>query len=178
MGAKDDGKYIYSYTEAADLIKWAFNGYAYTNVLTTADMICEVPVRLASRVDYVTLFPSQNVELYLPTGIDTKKDIQLTWTLTEDTLTAPIREGQVVGELSIAYNGTDLGTYQLITRNSVSRNNVLYVLDVVREFLHSGTFRSLFAVVCVMAAAYVVVVILVRVRKNRRSAPPVQYRRR
>ena len=178
MGAKDDGKYIYSYTEAADLIKWAFNGYAYTNVLTTSDMICEVPVRLASRVDYVTLFPSQNVELYLPTGIDTKKDIHLEWTLLEDTMTAPIREGQVAGELSITYNGTDLGTYTLVTRNSVSRNNVLYVLDVVREFLHSATFRSLLAVVVIMAAAYVAVVIFVRVRRNRRSAPPVQYRRR
>ena len=178
MGAKSDNKYIYSYTEAADLIKWAFNGYGYINVLTTSDMICEVPVRLASRVDYVTLFPSQNVELYLPTGIDTKKDIQLEWTLTEDTLTAPIREGQVVGELSITYNGTDLGTYDLITRNSVSRNNVLYVLDVVREFLQSRMFRNLFAIACFMAAAYIAVVIFVRVRRNRRSGPPVQYRRR
>jgi len=184
MDAKADEKYIYSYTEAADLIKWAFNTYGYVNVLTTADMICEVPVRLASRVDYVTLFPSQNIELYLPTAIDVSKDIELDWHLTEDSLTAPVSEGQVVGSLTVTFNGTDLGTYDLITRNSVSRNNVLYVLDLFLSFTESGVFRAAVVILILAAAAYVGVLIFIRTRNNRRRtvsrqiAPQNRQRRR
>ncbi len=185
MGASEDDKYIYSFTEAADLIKWALDAYDYTGVVTTSDIICEVPVRLAGNVDYVALFPAQDVELFLPTGIDVKKDIDWNWTLTEKVLVAPVSERQTVGELTLTYNGVKLGTYDLITRNSVNRNNMLYVLDLLREVVMSDLFRTVLIVAAVLAAGYVAAVIYLYIyrtrsqrtpRASKKSAPPSQPR--
>lgn len=168
MGATRDERYIYSYTEAADLIKWAFNAYGYTKVLTTADMICEMPVKLSSKVDYVTLFPSRTLELYLPTGIDVKKDVQLEWTLTRDYFTAPVSEGEIGGRLTVSYNGTELGTVELITKTSVNRDNILYVLDLLGGFTETTGFKVLVGIGVFALAAYIAVLVLVTMQRNRR----------
>ncbi|MBQ8552277.1 MAG: D-alanyl-D-alanine carboxypeptidase [Clostridia bacterium] len=169
MGASSDDDYIYSYTEAADLIKWAYNAYDYTKLLTTSDMVCEIPVKLSSRVDYVTLFPSENVELYLPTGLDLEKDINIEWTLDHDSFTAPVSEGEVGGKLTITYNGVNLGTYDLVTRNSVNRDNILYVLDLVSGFTETTAFKVIAVTVGVAVAGYIAVLIFIRTVRTKKQ---------
>ncbi|MBQ8510219.1 MAG: D-alanyl-D-alanine carboxypeptidase [Clostridia bacterium] len=172
MGAQADEDYIYSYTEAANLIKWAFNAYGYTKLLTTADMICEMPVRLASKVDYVMLFPSQDVELYLPVDIDVSKDLKIDWVLDGDYFTAPVSEGAVGGHLTIEFDGQNLGTYDLITRNGVDRSNILYILDLLGGLIASTQFKAAILVVVLLIVAYVVVLIWMQYARRKR------YRRR
>ncbi len=168
MGAKSDDQYIYSYTEAADLIKWAYDAYEYTKLLTTADMVCEIPVKLSSRVDYVTLFPSENVELYLPSGLDLNKDLDIDWTLHRDSFTAPVSEGEVGGTLTITYNGVNLGTYDLVTRNSVNRDNILYVIDLVGSVTETSAFRVIAIAATIAIVGYIAVLIFIRsVRSSR-----------
>lgn len=169
LDALDDGEYIYSYTEAADLIKWAFDAYDYTSVLTTSNMICEIPVRLSASSDYVTLFPSENVELYLPVGIDVSKDIELKWELDSEYMVAPISEGQVGGRISVSYNGTSLGEYDLVTRSSVNRNNFLYILDLAADVTRTNGFRTMIGIAAFIAAAYLVVAIFVRYNRTSRK---------
>ena len=168
MGAQADEKYIYSYTEAANLIKWALYAYGYVKVLTTSDMICEVPVNLASKVDYVTLFPSENIELYLPLNVDLEKDVQLTWQLDVDHFTAPVSEGQVGGRLTVTYNGISLGTYDLVTRNSVNRNNILYVLDLAKGIIDTPQFRTAVIIVAALAVGYLLVIVLLSLSKKKK----------
>ena len=170
MGATRDEKYIYSYTEAADLIKWALNTYGYTKLLTTSDMICEVPVRLASKVDYVTLFPSENIELFLPKGRDLENDVKLEWTLDQEYFTAPVSEGQVGGKLTLTYDGVNLGTFDLITRNSVNRNNILYVLDLLAAFFSGSWVRVAVIIALIALAGYIGVLVMMRIRLNRLRA--------
>lgn len=168
MGAKSDDQYIYSYTEAADLIKWAYNAYSYTKLLTTADMICEIPVKLSSRVDYVTLFPSENVELYMPSGLDLEKDIDINWTLHRDSFTAPVSEGEVGGTLTITYNGVNLGTCDLVTRNSVNRDNILYVIDLIGGVTETPAFRVIAVAAAIAVVGYIAVLIFISsVRSSR-----------
>lgn len=173
MGAASDDKYIYSYTEGAKLVKWSFNAYDTTKVLTTSDLVCEVDVRLSSTVDTIGLFPSQNVELYLPTGIDVKKDVELKWELNRDYFVAPVSEGTVGGTLTVYYNGDNLGTYELVTKNSVSRNNFLYIFDLIYDFVVSSAFNTVLTAIGVILAVYILGLIAARLiaannRKRRR----------
>ncbi|MBQ2765712.1 MAG: D-alanyl-D-alanine carboxypeptidase [Clostridia bacterium] len=171
MGATRDERYIYSYTEAAKLIKWALYAYEYTEVLTTSDMICEIPVKLSSKVDYVTLFPSEKVELFLPSGLDVKRDIAIEWTVTKDYFTAPVSEGEVGGKLTVSYNGVTLGTYDLVTRNSVNRDNILYILDLIGGLAETRGFKILATLAIIAFVAYIAVLVFVTVmsRKRRRK---------
>lgn len=166
MDATRDDEYIYSYTEAADLIKWAFEAYGYENVLATSDMICEIPVKLSSKVDYVTLFPSESVELYLPRGIDIEKDVKLDWSLSRDYFTAPVSEGEIAGEITVSYEGKKLATVDLVTRNSVNRDNILYVLDLIGGFTRTGLFKAFVGIVIFAFVAYVGVLAFVTVNRK------------
>lgn len=169
MDATRDEEYIYSYTEAAKLIKWAFNAYEYTSVLATSDMICELPVRLSSKVDYVTLFPSEAVELYLPAGINVDDDVKLEWTLEREAFTAPVSEGEVAGKITVSYEGKQLATVDLVTRNSVNRDNILYVLDLMLGLTRTRTFRVIATIAIIALIAYVGVLAYITVQRNKRK---------
>ncbi len=169
MDATRDDTYIYSYTEAAKLIKWAFDAYEYRKVVTTSDIICEMPVALSSRVDYVTLFPAETIELFLPKGIDPEKDIELVTTLTRDNFTAPVSEGAVGGKLTVVYNGLDLITVDLVTRNSVNRDNILYVLDLLASVTRTKVFKTGLTIVIIALIAYIAVLVFITVQRNRRK---------
>lgn len=160
MGGKADDKYIYSYTEAAKLIKWALKAYGYKTVLSTSDMICEVPVKLASRVDSVALFPSQLIELYLPVDVDVEKDVKISWELTKDSFTAPVSEGTEGGTLTISFEDPDrgdkfVGHYKLVTRTNVDRNNFLYILDLFGMLFETTAFKVTLAIVILVIICYI-----------------------
>lgn len=169
MNATRDEEYIYSYTEAADLIKWAFDAYEYTSVLATSDMICELPVRLSSKVDYVTLFPAESVELYLPVGIDVDADVKLEWTLERESFTAPVSEGEVAGKITVSYEGEKLATVDLVTRNGVNRDNVLYVLDLMLGLTRTRTFRVIAVVAVLALVAYIGALVYIGVQRKKRK---------
>lgn len=168
MGARADDEYIYSYTEAAELINWALYAYGYVKLLTTSSMICEVPVKLASKVDYVTLFPSADIELYLPVDVDLSNDVQITWQLTVDSFTAPVSEGEVGGTLTATYKGESLGTYELVTRNSVNRSNILYIFDLLRQLTETSQFRTIVLIIVILIVGYVGVSLLLAYNTRQR----------
>ena len=174
MGAKADDDYIYSYTEAAKLIKWALKAYGYKKVLSTSDMICEVPVRLASRVDYVALFPSELIELYLPVDVDVEKDVKITWELSKDYFTAPVNEGEIGGTLTVSFEDkargdSFVGHYKLITRASVDRNNFLYILDLMKMLFETAAFRIAVLIAIAGGVAYIAAAVYIAQRKSRRA---------
>ncbi len=168
MGAEQDDMYIYSYTGAADLLKWAYEAYSYIDVLSTSDLICEIPVRLSGTVDYVTLFPSQNVEVYLPSNVDPTKDVELVTELDIDYFTAPVSEGEAAGTITVIYDGKNLGTYELITHNSVNRDNILYVIDVVGMLASTRAFKIIATAIIAVIVGYTAVGIYIRIKRRRK----------
>lgn len=169
LGAEADDKYIYSYTEAATMLKWALAEWGYVKLLTTSDMICEMPVRLSGRVDYVTLFPSEDIELFIPLATDLEREVTTVPKLDKEYFTAPVDEGEVGGSIEVVYNGRSLGTYDLVTRNSVSRSNILYVLDVLGGIFETPQFKVILIAAGVAAVGYVAVLVYVSIPKKRRK---------
>lgn len=169
MGAEKDEKYIYSYIEAAALLQWAYKNYAYKTVLSPAEVVCEIPVRLSADMDYVTLMPEQGIDLYLPADIDIKEEVSLSWSLTETELVAPVSEGQVAGLLTVIYNGEVIGRINLITKNSIARSELLYILSLLRELAATKPFRYTVSAIIVSAVVYVLVNSVVRYNKAKRN---------
>lgn len=57
MGAESDEEYIYSYIVCADLLSWAYSNFSYKTILSTSEVVCEIPVKLSNKLDYITLMP-------------------------------------------------------------------------------------------------------------------------
>lgn len=155
MGADEEDGAIYSYVNAIKLFEWAFQNYDYIEVLSADRIICELPVRLSSTLDYVTLVPSENIEVYLPTTIDVERDIRYSYNTYADTMDAPIATGEEAGTITVLMGERILGSCTLVTTSSVARSEFLYFLARVRQFSQSRFFIATVVAAVVLSIVYV-----------------------
>ncbi len=151
-GREADGKNS-AYTSTGALASYALDGFGYTEVIKTSEMICEVPVRLSTDADYVTLVPASGLKLYLPVKLDVKSALDFAYSLEYEVLEAPVTEGQVVGKYTVSKDSAVLGTVDLVATNSVARSEFLAALDAIERFTKNPFFLA-------ALAAFVLVVIL------------------
>lgn len=155
MGAEEEDGAIYSYVNAIKLFEWAFQNYDYIEVLSADRIICELPVRLSSTLDYVTLVPSENIEVYLPTTVDVERDIRYSYNTYADAMDAPIATGEEAGTITVLMGERILGSCTLVTTSSVARSEFLYFLARVRQFSQSRFFIATVVAAVVLSIVYV-----------------------
>lgn len=170
MGAEENEaeKKIYSYENAKALLDWAFASFTYTEVLSTDKVVCEIPVSLSSAVDYVTLQPKESLMVYLPSDVDLKTDITIHYTTLYETLAAPVKSGDIAGQVTVMYNDEILGTVDLITTADISRSEFLYMLSQIEEFTKSKGFIAFAVSAVVLSIGYVLIQAFRRGRAARR----------
>ena len=168
MGAEEQNKRIRSYEIASDLIDWAFEAYREVKVLGESSYLGEVPVTLSQDIDHVTVKPAGSLTAFLPSDIDLSKDIELLPKLNAPSLQAPVTEGQVVGFITVRYDGEILGTVDLITTDKVERSEFLYTLQRLKSFTSQRWFIASVIVLVLLTTAYIFVIASVRDKRNRR----------
>lgn len=139
-----------SFYETNRLFNWAFDNFSYQTVLTSDEILKEVAVSL-SKVDHVTVHPAEDVEVLLPKGL-TAEDLERKITLNSDPVEAPISAGDVLGTVTLSYDGTDYGTVDLLALNDVEASRILTFWHNVKLFF-SQTAVKVVCVVLVIAAA-------------------------
>ena len=155
MGADEVDGAIYSYVNAIKLFELAFRNYDYIEVLSADRIICELPVRLSSTLDYVTLVPSETIEVYLPTTVNVERDIRYSYNTYEDAMDAPIATGEEAGTITVLMGDRILGSCTLVTTSSVARSEFLYFLARVRQFSQSRFFIATVVSAVVLSVIYV-----------------------
>jgi len=158
----------HAYLEAQKLLDWSFDGYDYVDILSPARIICEVPVKLSGKVDHVTLLPANGITEYMPNDIDVERDIVIDWTTTEPSLTAPVERGQIAGQLRLYYDGALLETVDLVAQNTVDRDEWLYILGMVTDFMKRPGFIAFVVTFVLLAVCYVFIVAYLRGRAQKK----------
>jgi len=158
----------YAYVEAQKLLDWSFDNYDYINVLSPAKIICEIPVRMSSKVDHVTLLPEVGIIQYMPSDINPNADIAFDWTLDEQYLTAPVERGQVVGKLKLYYDGTVLEEVNLVAQNTVDRDEWMYLMSAVLDFMKKPGFIAIVVITVLLFAGYIALVAYLRGRAQKK----------
>ncbi len=167
MGGSIDEENIYSYTAVNELIDWSYQNFEYIKIVDTSEMVCEAKVNLSSNVDYVVLSPENEFEYYLPVTIDPEKDITRNVVLYQDEFTAPLDAGFVAGTMTLIYDGQEIGSVNLITKNNVDRNGFLYFLARIQAFTKSNTFKTVILVAIGLFVLYILILVYRRAQKNR-----------
>lgn len=176
-GEEVEGK-ITSYTLAKSLLNWAFASYGYVTVLGTDRMVCEVPVTLSEKVDYVTLMPEASLTHYLPTDLDLETELTYSYKVTSASLAAPVEEGQVAGFITVSYGDELLGTVNLITKNEVERSEFLYLLSRIEEFTQSRFFVATVIAAVVLTVVYIIGTAMYRYHRAQRQQRYTRYRKK
>lgn len=128
-----------AYIVTSELATYALKAFGYTEVIRPGGVVCEIPVRLSTDADYVTLVPSESLTLYMPTSVD-KASLRYEYRLDREYLDAPVTEGLSAGTYSVYLGDEYLGNVPLVTKNSLSRSEFLVVLDKIENFTSSTFF--------------------------------------
>lgn len=158
------------FTESKALLEHGFNDFSRKDVLSAIEPIGTIPVTLCAQQDYVTVQPAQGLEATLPNEVDPAlfdRDVTL-----PETLEAPIEKGQVLGTISVSYQGRDYGTVDLVATSSLERSQWLSTLDQLRRI-----FSQLWVRLLLLAVILIVLIFSLRraifgpSRRRRRPAP-------
>lgn len=164
-----------NYTGAIEMFNWAFRSYGYRDVLSPSTVVCEVPVKLSSTADYITLVPKEKLSVFLRADIDIKKEIKITSTTDED-IAAPIIKGQKLGSAKVMQGDIELGRVDLIATSDISRSEFLSALERIGEFTKSKFFIATVISAVILSVIYVLFTARVR-QKRLRTRSPRNYRR-
>ncbi|MCQ2418541.1 MAG: D-alanyl-D-alanine carboxypeptidase [Clostridia bacterium] len=148
------------------LFEYAFKNYSYTQVVSRLDMTDSVPVTLSAAKNFVIIRPAEDIYALLPNDYDPTL-VSTSYALYNGAtaLEAPVEEGQLVGELTVYYNGVKIAVAPLAADISVKRSGAAYTKHRFRSFLKKywWIFLALF-----ILSVPVAVVLILRARNKRR----------
>ena len=153
------------FSESKRLLKWGFANFQRTTITKGDSPVASVKVTLSREREDVMVRPVGSIERTLPRDLD-QEQIESRITLFGQSVEAPVTAGQVLGTMTLTYDGQVLGTLDLVADTDVSRSELLYKKAQFLAFWHSMGGKL------VLAAVIVVVCVLVWLLAFRRRRRP------
>ena len=141
--------------ETCLLMDWVYENFKMDNALDTGAFVTEIPVKYSTDTDTLKLYPADGLRTILPNESD-QSILQKTYNLPES-VAAPVKQGDVIGTVTLYLSGEAIGTVDLIAGSNVSRNPVLYFISKLGEFFSSLYFKVLMVLVVIALAVYAAV---------------------
>ena len=102
----------------------------------------EIPVALGREVSYVVGSRSSTMEVML-TRYYNEERLDISVSLAEEGLVAHVEKGQILGEVSVTYDGQDYGSVPLVAVSAVERSFPLWIFSQIHAALTSVWFLLL-----------------------------------
>lgn len=152
-------------SESKRLLEWGFSDYTRREILSTTELIGELPVTLSTVADYVVAQPEAGIEATIARSMDLA-EFERTVVWEAESLEAPITKGQVMGTISLRYNDRDYGTVNLVALNDVEASAwKVFWKDTGRAIL-----SIVLAVIFIIIAAFILVLVIRNHRRNKKIA--------
>lgn len=162
-----------TFTDTKALFEYGFKNYSYQTITAPGDVLSNTKVFGAKNKVGLALTPETEVAALLPVGIDLQSEVTPSVTL-NSSIKAPIAKGQALGSVSYTYQGETLGTCTLVAANDVARDNILFVLSILKLIVTSPFF---WIGVVILAAIIIFFTVRKRKRRNSRRSRLTSYRR-
>lgn len=140
--------------ETATIMDWVFDTYTIAPALDTTQPITEVRVAYSTQADTVMLYPADNMMTLLPKEGGAALTEQVF--NVPDQLPAPIKQGDIVGTVTLTIEGETIGTADLIAGSDVSRNQLLYTISRVSLFFSSTYFKVVVILTMLVIGVYLI----------------------
>lgn len=164
----DDRGYVVDrkqFSESRRLLVWGFKSFKRVTLSQDGKPVTSMPVTLSQQTDTVMLQPQGSITRTLPVDLDEEhleRDIALFY----ESVQAPVEEGQVLGTMTISYEGDVLGTMDLVACTSVERSEFLYQKERIEQFFKKSGTQIVLGSVILLAG--IVCLRLLVFRKRRR----------
>jgi len=170
MGVPADMDEINHFTETIRLYNWAFETFAYREILSGDTVLAIVPVELGENADSINLVPAEPIIALAPEGTNLDHfQREVTLFHGGDALSAPITQGDVLGEVTFTDGERTFGPIALIATENVYLSRVDVIIDEVEETLQSVWVQIVIIALVALVLLFVIGIIVRAVRKSKRK---------
>lgn len=155
-----------NFKDTIRLYNWAFENFAYQQVLSTADIIDKVPVQHADGDGTVILRCATDVTLLLPNDVPPESR-ELDIALNDELLVAPIEAGTVLGRAVIRINGKSYGPVELVNVSEVKMAKSEFIRERVDSFFDNRAVRVVIILLALILVLYFALVLRYRALRKR-----------
>ncbi len=156
-----------NFVESSRLLEWGFDNFSYRTILESSEPVEQLEVTL-SDTDHVLVRPEGSLSALLPNDLDVA-EFTPTVTLDAESVEAPVTEGQVLGKITLSYNGEEYGSLDLVALNDVERSELLYRIDRAEKFF-AQTWVKAAAAALILFILVLIIAGSVRGRRKRRRS--------
>lgn len=122
------------FSESKRLLQWGFSNFSSQTLLDADSTMEEVPVRFSLRSSYVVIRPAQSLKVLIPGTYDpTKRETKVD--LTHEKVTAPVSAGDVLGTITVTYDGQQYGVVDMVAVSDVPLSPFLAFIMSVNSLL-------------------------------------------
>ncbi len=137
------------FVESRRLLEWGFSNFERRTLARGIEPVASVKVTMSREADEVLVRPEGSISRTLPK--DLEEDAIITDIhLFNTTVQAPVSEGQVLGTMTLSYDGDVLGSLDLVATSSVARSELLYRKSQFLSFMSKWGTLMLILLVAVL----------------------------
>ena len=160
------------FRESRRLLEYGFSNFHRVTITRGDEPVDTVKVTMSRQADEVNVKPQGSITKTLPKSIDLD-DIETDIRLFSKEVEAPVKAGQVMGLMTLSYEGEVYGELDLVAVTSVERSELLHKKQQFFEF-----FQPTGVKIAIAAAAVVLCLIALRLLVFPRRRRPVGAGRR
>ena len=160
------------FRESRRLLEYGFSNFHRVTITRGDEPVDTVKVTMSRQADEVNVKPQGSITKTLPKSIDLD-DIETDIRLFSKEVEAPVKAGQVMGLMTLSYEGEVYGELDLVAVTSVERSELLHKKQQFFEF-----FQTTGVKIAIAAAAVVLCLIALRLLVFPRRRRPVGAGRR
>ncbi len=174
----ENGNWVFrNFPETINLFEWGFDNYRISTVMSTLYPVAEIPVNMAAGAETVALAPAQEVRTLMDMDYD-KDAVILDVKLSADSVDAPVEAGQVLGTVTVSYEGEVLGTSQLVAITGIARSEITHQAKETKAYVAANWWKWLVGILIGIAVIIVVCFFLLQYYRRQQRKRKVAARRR
>lgn len=154
-----------NFSQTIRLYDWAFDNFAYRDLITSGQAMQQVPVKYAVNGENAVLRATESITALVPKDV-AEEDISINVTIDYDGLTAPIKAGTILGNADVAVNGNSYGSVSLTTVTDIQMERKAYIKERVTEIFNITWIRI--AVVIIVAGLLLYLILIIRYKAVKR----------
>ena len=165
------GGYDYqNFIDSRTLYGCGFENFSSREILSSSELITEVPVAMVADDGMATLRPNNVLTAVVANDFDVgslERDIVIYSERDGETLEAPIAAGTVLGEVTLSLGGEVYGTVQLVAGSSVELSKAQYMKNQIAGVLGMTWVKVVIIALVLALICYIALVIRYRVLHRR-----------
>lgn len=158
-------RYNFNALDHVNLYDWVFANVSEKEVLEENKILAEVKVEQGDGADSVQLISADKYSTLLTTDLETA--VQMKVNKNAETITAPVKKGDVLGSVELILAGETLAVIDLVAQKSIERSQLAYIADRVGSLVDEPWFMPL---VVLLVILIIVELILMHMRRRQLEA--------